>query len=86
MDGYFRVADDETSDKYYNADRSGNKIWDINKNTTLYACWSANKYQVNFDMDGITQAHISASEQVLELIILLRLRLQMAVLCKHCRQ
>lgn len=61
FDGYFRVADDETSDKYYNADGSGNKIWDINKNTTLYACWSANKYQVNFDMDGITPSAYSAS-------------------------
>ena len=34
---------------------------DINKNTTLYACWSANKYQVNFEADGITPSAYFAS-------------------------
>ena len=38
--------------KYYNADMTGARVWDLTEDTVLYAYWSANEYTVTFDNQG----------------------------------
>ena len=50
--GYFAEAGG-TGTKYYNADGSSAKSWDVASDSTLYAKWTANKYTVTLDrQDG----------------------------------
>ena len=48
--GYYTAISGGT--KYYNADMTSAKDWDLTTNTTLYARWSANTYTIVFDKQG----------------------------------
>ena len=49
--GYWTHKDSQ-GDKYYKADGTGEKSWDIAQATTLYAGWSAITWTVSFDANG----------------------------------
>ena len=48
--GYYDQTEGGT--QYYNADGSSAKTWDKTEDSTLYAHWTANSYQVTFDANG----------------------------------
>jgi uncharacterized repeat protein (TIGR02543 family) len=48
--GYYDRTEGGT--QYYNADGSSAKTWDKTEDSTLYAHWTANSYQVTFDANG----------------------------------
>lgn len=48
--GYYDQTEGGT--QYYNADGSSAKTWDKPEDSTLYAHWTANSYQVTFDANG----------------------------------
>ena len=48
--GYYDQTEGGT--QYYNADGSSAKTWDKTEDSTLYAHWIANSYQVTFDANG----------------------------------
>ena len=50
FNGYFDATSGGT--KYYNANGSSAKNWDKTTATTLYAQWTANKYNVKFNANG----------------------------------
>ena len=52
FNGYFDATSGGT--KYYNANGSSAKNWDKTSNTTLYAQWTANTYNVKFNPNGGT--------------------------------
>ena len=52
FNGYFDATSGGT--KYYNANGSSEKNWDKTSNTTLYAQWTANTYNVKFNPNGGT--------------------------------
>jgi len=49
--GYFTAANGKGT-KYYNADGSGARNWDIASATTLYAYWIADYCQITLDLQG----------------------------------
>ena len=51
FDGYFAGANGSGA-KYYNADMTSAKNWNVVGDTTLYANWIANKYTVTFNKNG----------------------------------
>ena len=59
FNGYFDAA--SGGSKYYNANGSSAKNWDKTSNTTLYAQWNANKYNVKFNANGGTGTMSSQS-------------------------
>lgn len=48
--GYYDQTEGGT--QYYNDDGSSAKTWDKTEDSTLYAHWTANSYQVTFDANG----------------------------------
>ena len=51
FDGYFAGANGSGA-RYYNADMTSAKNWNVVGDTTLYANWIANKYTVTFNKNG----------------------------------
>ena len=47
--GYFADLEDEENTKYYNANGTSAKNWNLTSNTTLHAKWTGISYQVAFD-------------------------------------
>ena len=51
FDGYFTAANGGGT-KYYNADGTSARAWNIASNATLYAKWTVNTYTVQFDQQS----------------------------------
>ena len=57
--GYFTQTNGGGT-KYYNADGTSARTWNIAQATMLYAKWTINKYTITFDINGGTPATIAA--------------------------
>ncbi len=49
--GYY-TGTNGSGTKYYNADMTSARVWDIAQDTTLYAYWQGNSYTVTLNKDG----------------------------------